>query len=297
MRTASILTFALAAAFAAAPGFTAERDFEKRVQADPNGTVEISNVAGAVNVTGWDRAEVEVTGHLGEDVERVDVTTAGTRITIKVVLPHMSSNDSDALLDVRVPKNAELNVSGVSADLKTSGLLGAQTLKTVSGEIRADLAGPMFEAKTVSGDMRLRGSSKVSNMRVETVSGNVVLDRGAGDIDATTVSGDLRLELDPARSVRMHTTSGDLTFQGSLDPAATLDADTISGDLNLRAGGKSGFAYEASTFSGDIGNCFGKSAQSTSKHGPGSRLDGSVGEGKARVRVKSMSGDVTLCDH
>ena len=74
----------------------------------------------------------------------------------------------------------------------------------------------MFEAKTVSGDMRLRGSSKVSNMRVETVSGNVVLDRGAGDIDATTVSGDLCLEIDPARSVRMPTTSGDLTFQGSL---------------------------------------------------------------------------------
>jgi DUF4097 and DUF4098 domain-containing protein YvlB len=145
--------------------------------------------------------------------------------------------------------------------------------------------------------MKLRGTSKVSNMRVETVSGDVLLERGAGDIEATTVSGDLRLELDPASSVRMRTTSGDLTFQGSLNPAATLDAETISGDLSLRAGGKSGFEYEAMSFSGDIENCFGKSAQSTSRHGPGSRLDGAVGEGKARVRVKSMSGDVTLCDH
>ena len=297
MRTVSILTFALAATLAAAQAYTADRDFEKRVQADPHGSVEISNVAGSVNVTGWDRSEVEVIGHLGEDVERVDVNTVGSRTTIKVVLPRMSSRDSDAVLEVHVPKNVELDVSGVHADLKTSGVLGSQSLSTVSGDIRADLAGPMFQAKTVSGDIKLRGSAKVSDMRVETVSGNVLLEHGAGDIDATTVSGDLRLEIDPARSVRMHTTSGDLTFQGSLDPAATFDAETISGDLSLRAGGKSGFAYEAMSFSGDIANCFGKSAQSTSQHGPGSRLDGSVGEGKARVRVKSMSGDVTLCDH
>ena len=65
----------------------------------------------------------------------------------------------------------------------------------------------------------------------------------------------------------------------------------------MRAGGKSGFEYEASTFSGDIENCFGQNAENTSRHGPGQPADGTVGEGKARVRVKSMSGDVTLCDH
>jgi DUF4097 and DUF4098 domain-containing protein YvlB len=297
MRTVSILTFAIAATLATAQAYTADRDFEKRVQADPNGSVEISNVAGSVNVTGWDRSEVEVIGHLDEDVERVDVTTVGTRTTIKVVLPRMSSSDSDAVLDVHVPKSSEINVSGVSANLKTSAMLGSQSLKTVSGDIRAELSGPMFQAKTVSGEMKLRGSGKVSNMRVETVSGDVLLERGAGDIEATTVSGALRLDLDPASSVRMRSTSGDLTFQGSLAPAATLDAETISGELNLRAGGKSGFEYEAMSFSGDIENCFGKSTESTSRHGPGSRLDGTVGEGKARVRVKSMSGDVTLCDH
>jgi DUF4097 and DUF4098 domain-containing protein YvlB len=297
MRNTSILVFALLATAVAAHGYSAERDFEKRVQADPNGSVEISNVAGRVSVTGWDRSEVEVTGHLGTGVERVDVTSVGSRTTIKVVVPRMSSRDGDAVLDVRVPKNAELDVTGVSADLRTSDMQSSQSLKTVSGDIRADVVAPRFQAKTVSGDIRLRGDAKVSDMRVETVSGDVLLERGAGDIEATTVSGDVRLEMDPARNVRLHTTSGDLTFSGMLEPAATLDAETISGDLSLRARASAGFEYQAMTFSGDLDNCFGQSAQSTSQHGPGSRLDGTVGDGKARVRVKSMSGDVTLCDH
>lgn len=297
MRTLSIVTFALLAAVVAARGHAADRDFAKTVQADPKGSVEISNVSGVVKVIAWDRSEVEVKARLESGVERVDVTTSGNRTIVKVVLPRMGSHDSEADLDVHVPKNSELEVTGVSADIQVSGMQSSQTLRTVSGDIRADLDGPLFQAKTVSGDMRLRGSSKAADMRVETVSGTVVLDRGAGDIEATTVSGDLRLEIEPARGVRMRTTSGDLSFEGTLEPAATLEAETVSGDAVLRVGGKSGFEYQAQSFSGDLENCFGQNAERTSRHGPGSRLDGTVGEGKARVRVKSMSGDVSVCDH
>jgi DUF4097 and DUF4098 domain-containing protein YvlB len=293
MRIASIITFALLAAAATAANAA---EFERKVQADPRGSVEISNVSGGITVTGWDRPEVEVKGHLGAAVERVDVSSAGGRTTIKVVLPRMSSRDSEAILNVRIPKQSELDVSAVSADLLTSGVLGAQRLKTVSGDIRAELANADFEGKTVSGDVRLRGSAKEADMRVQTVSGDVTLERGAGNMDATTVSGNLRLELDPARSVRMRTTSGDLSFRGTLEPTGTLEAETISGDATLSARAQEGYEYEASSFSGDLGNCFGNSAESTSRHGPGSRLMGATGAGKARVRVKSMSGDVTLCD-
>ncbi len=295
MRIVSTITCALFACAAAAQGHA--KEFAQRVQADPNGTVEISNVAGRVTVTSWDRSEVDVKGELGESVQRVEVTSSGSRTFVKVVLPSMGTHDGDADLDIQVPKSVNLDVSVVSADISVSGVQGSQTLKTVSGDIRSDLSTPRFQGKTVSGDIRLRGSSKPSDMHLETVSGDIVLDRGAGDVEATTVSGDLRLEIDPAHGVRMRTTSGDLSFSGLLEPSASLDAQTVSGDLTLRARSKDGFEYEANTFSGDLSNCFGVSSQRTSTFGPGSRLDGKVGEGKAQVHVKSMSGDVTLCDH
>ena len=175
-----------------------------------------------------------------------------------------------------------------------SGCTGAQRLKTVSGDIRADLGGPTVRgqdgerrhapARQLEGGGHARGDGER----------DVVLDRGAGDIEATTVSGDLRLEIDPARGVRMRTTSGDLSFAGTLEPAATLEAETVSGDARTaRCARKIRLRVRGASFSGDIENCFGKKAEKTSRHGPGSRLMASVGEGKARVRVKSMSGDVS----
>jgi len=264
--------------------------FDRSVAADPRGVVEISNVAGKLKVIGWDKPEVAVHAVLGAGVDRVDVSTSKGRTVVKVVLPSMSLRDGDADLEVHVPNMSEVQAGAVSADL------GAQRLKTVSGDLRAELANADFEAKTVSGELKLRGSGQPADMRVSTVSGDITLERGAGDLEATSVSGDIHLEMDPARGVRLHSTSGDLMFRGSVTADATVEAETVSGDVTLRSRAQNGFEYDVSSFSGDIGNCFGKDAEQTSRHGPGTRLSGSVGEGKARMRVKSMSGDVQICD-
>ena len=277
----------------AASGIT----FDRTIPADLSGVVEISNVSGKLTVIGWDKAEVAVHAVMDSTVTKVDVTSTKGRTVVKVVLPRMSMHDGDVDLEVRVPKQSEVQAGAVSADLETSRLLGPQHLKTVSGDLRADVSTVEFEAKTVSGDMRLRGSGgKTGDFRISTVSGDITLDRGAGDVEATSVSGDVRLDLDPAADVRMRSTSGDLSLRGSFAENASLEAETVSGDVTMRSKAAGGFEYEASTFSGDIGNCFGKEAEAVSAHGPGSRLNGTTGNGKGRLRVKSMSGDLDICD-
>ena len=273
----------------------ADRDFERRLAADPRGSVKVSNVAGTVSVTGWDRAEVEVKARLYGSVERVDVSSDNGRISIRVVQPRSSIRVGEADLEIRVPLQSDLDVSAVSADVETTRLTGPQRLSTVSGDIRAEL-GKDFEGKTVSGDMWLKGSSQPGELRVSSVSGDITLERGAGELEATTVSGDLLLDVALASTVRTRTTSGDLSLRGSMVRDGSVEAETISGDVTVRVRPQAGFEYEATSFSGDIGNCFGKHSQSTNAHGPGSRLVGTAGEGRGRVRVKSMSGDVAICD-
>src|SRR5689334_20124934 len=88
---------------------------DRKVPADANGEVVITNVSGTVDVRGWDRNEVQVTGTLGEGVDRVDVETSGGRTVVKVVLPHRGAHDGDADIEVQVPKNSSIDVSAVSA--------------------------------------------------------------------------------------------------------------------------------------------------------------------------------------
>src|SRR5215831_12821439 len=80
---------------------SSDRDYDRTVAAQPQGVVDISNVAGRIEVRGWDRAEVSVHGELEEGVERVDVSSEGGRTIIKVVLPHNSGRHGEAQLKVQ----------------------------------------------------------------------------------------------------------------------------------------------------------------------------------------------------
>jgi len=86
-------------------------------------------------------------------------------------------------------------------------------------------------------------------------------------------------------------------FEGKLTKGAYLYAESVSGDLTVRAATEGSMDYEVSTFSGDITNCMGKEAERVSKYGPGRRLNGTrgaPGSDEAKVRLKTMSGDVEL---
>jgi len=296
MRIACGMSMALFVLGTSAVGFAAEeRTFDKTVAAQPHGVVDISNVAGEVQVSGWDRQEVSIHGELGAQVERVDVSSDGGRTSIKVVLPNHTNGHGEAELRIQVPRDSEVDVSAVSADIKINGVQGVERLNSVSGDVTGELGGADAEVKTVSGEIRLKGHGAAARLHVNSVSGDVRIEHGAGDFEGTTVSGTLGVTLDSARSIQARTTSGDVRLEAKLARGANVEATSVSGDVSLRGSAEDGYSYEVSSFSGDISNCFDVQAEH-GKYMPGSRLQGSRGQGSGHVRIKTMSGDVQLCD-
>jgi DUF4097 and DUF4098 domain-containing protein YvlB len=288
-------------ASAAVFGSDAPGTFEREVAAPARGVVEISSTTGTVDVSAWDRAAVAVKAELASDVDRVEVTSSGDHTVVRVIQHHSglsfsSSGHEETHLRVQVPKDSEVDVSTVSANMTSTGVLGAQRLKSVSGDITADIGPSDIEAKSVSGSLKLRGKGQPARLHISTVSGDLELKHAAGDLEATTVSGEATVELDPAHSVRLRSTSGDIHFEGRLTRGADFDGQTVSGDLKVRAGFEDGLTFEAATVTGDINDCFNVEAEHSSKYGPGHKLNGARGGGSAHVRLKSMSGEIDLCD-
>ena len=269
---------------------------DRKVAADANGEVVISNVSGTIDVRGWDRNEVQVTGHLDDGVERVDVESANGRTVIKVVLPRGNSHDGDAVIEVQVPKMSSVEVAAVSADVSSRGVQGAQRLKSVSGDITAEIAGDDSEVRSVSGDLTVRGSGKPISLRVSSVSGGLDLTNGAGKLDVVTVSGDAQVEMGETSELRGRTTSGDLKLRARLTRDARVDMESVSGDVTLRLAAPGGISTEIESFSGDITGCLANAVERVSKYGPGKRLNIRTVEAGARVRAKTLSGDIEICD-
>lgn len=281
-----------------APGMAAadSDSIDRKVAAEANGEVVISNVSGTVDVRGWDRNEVQVTGTLGRSVERVDVSSSGGRTVVKVILPHRGARDGSAEIEIQVPKNSSVEVSAVSADISSRGVLGTQRLTTVSGEVTADISGNDSSVRSVSGDVSVRGVGKPSSLRASSVSGSIDVTNIGGKIEVVTVSGDARVHASETNEIRGRTTSGSLELQGKLTKDGRVDVEGVSGDLTLRLSAPNGLAAEIESFSGDIEGCLAKGVERMSKYGPGTRLSIRTVENGARVRAKTLSGDIEFCD-
>jgi hypothetical protein len=278
----------------ALPALAAARSFSDHKPADPRGTVEIINVSGSIEVTTWDQAEVAVSGTIGERVERVDVTSAGSRVTVRVVLPSgsMHHHEGDANLKIQVPRHSALEASLVSADLHVTGVDGDENLQSVSGDISGE-AGGSLQVSTVSGNVQLAAPNARST-RVKTISGDARLEGSAGEVSFESVSGDANLKLGALQHSHFETVSGDLNIAGALENGGQLDASSVSGDVHLKFAAVPEADVDLQTLSGAIDNCFGPKPVEQ-QYGPGSRLSFRSGQGGGHVHVDTKSGNIGLC--
>jgi DUF4097 and DUF4098 domain-containing protein YvlB len=273
----------------------AGRGIEERRAADPQGEVEIITVTGKVEIDGWDRNEVEVTGTAGDDVERVDVSSTGNRTSIHVVghSVHGWGSDAGPQLVVHVPAKSAVTASLVSADVKVNGVLGALSLRTVSGNVSGAVGGDL-RANTVSGDVKLTATA-AKLIEVRTISGDIRLTGGGGQVDVTTVSGTAILEFAEVTRARFKSISGDISTSLALAPDGQIEGESVSGGLRFQFASAPTAEFDVQAFSGDIKNCFGPKPVE-SQYGSGSRLQFKNGEGgHGSVRVNTKSGDVQLC--
>jgi len=281
---------------AVAAGTAHAEEVTKSGPADPKGDVDIVNVAGTVEVVGWDRSEIQIHADLGSNVERLDFKTEGARTLIKVVLPRMGGSSGSSDLIVKIPRDSSLNVNTVSADQRIQGVRGVQRLQAVSGGIETEFGSGDLEVKTVSGDIVARGLDGKGSVRATSVSGDVQLDKVGPELDLNTVSGDMNVRVaDRLDRARIKTTNGTLDLTAALGKEARIDAEAINGDMRFTFKGDIDAEFDIETFNGDIDNCFGPKAQRAREYGPGNELRFTQGKGAGRVRVKTLNGAVGIC--
>ena len=273
-------------------------DQKRAVDADAR--IDVSNIKGAVTVTGWDRPEVQITGTLGDGAKALLVEGGGAHLTIKVQAPDKQgwfswgadSRMGDTLLDIKVPNAAEMSIEVVSADVTLSGVAGRRlAVESVSGNLRLDSGAREVEVDSVSGDVDVAGNN-ATHSSIESVSGNIRARGLGGEMSFETVSGDIDAEGAAYRELSAGTVSGDINLRGAAGDGVRVEVESMSGDVHLYLPAEVSARLSASSFSGRIRSDFGDVTEPD--HGPGSSLETSAGSGSGNVRIETFSGNIDI---
>lgn len=278
----------------------ADKRIAERLPTTADGVVEVSNVAGSIELVGWRRNEVEVEGAFGDGVERVEFTSERgvTRVRVHLIRQDDrrggTKSDGEARLVIRVPQASRLRVSTVSASVRGIGLDGPIELRSVSGDVTA--AGSYTEAdlQSVSGVVQVHSSGRNARITVGSISGLVQIDGMNGELTGNTVSGTVRVTSPDIRRASLKSVSGDVIFEGPLADNGIYEIEAISGTARLMIEGRVDARFELHTFNGSIRNAFGPEPERTSRYAPGQALSFAEGQGGAQVSMRSISGTLHL---
>lgn len=266
-------------------------EIDKTLDMSNDGLVQVENMVGIIEFSGWDRSEVQIRGEAGDDVEEVEITSTATGVKIRVHNRSGKRNIEGTNLYLRIPQSASIEADSVSADITVSDNLGERILlNTVSGDLEIDASPELLEMHSVSGDVEFRGTASRSS--AETVSGEIALVGPSGEISINTVSGDVSLEAGEVSRGRFESVSGDMTLTLSLGDGGRLSCDSMSGDVKLRLPASQQAEFTAQSYSGGINSEFGSSTR-VSK-GPGQMLRHKEGDNGAEIRLETFSGDVYI---
>jgi DUF4097 and DUF4098 domain-containing protein YvlB len=262
-----------------------------------DGYVEVDNVRGSVVVTGWDQAQVKLSGSLGAD-SKLEISGDERHLALRVTGTRTgwfggNGPDHDSDLVLSVPRGVALKVGVVSADATVSGVAGKSLdVDGVSGKLRLASDAPDIDVNCVSGDVTFAATqaNAAAHAHLQTVSGNIDASRLGGRVKLETVSGDITLESSQVQELETGTVSGDARLK--LVPAARahLTLESMSGDIRLQLPATLSAHVEAKTFSGNVSSDYGKVQHQ--EHGPGSSLDARVGDGDAQINAQSFSGNI-----
>jgi len=279
-----------------ASGSAAADEISKILDADPNAEIKVFNTAGEIEIEGWSKNQVEVEADLGSSVEELIFRSDGDDVLIEVKVPKRGSRSIVSDLVIKVPMGASLNIDGVSADIVVEGVRGRQDLQTVSGDIETVVFDNDLVAETVSGDIVAEGNDEPMRTKANTVSGEIEIRNFDGEIEISAVSGDLAIYDSRFEDVNAQTVNGDIEYNAGLYGESRMHLETVNGEVDVNLDDEVSAKIDVETFNGNIRNCFGPEPQRTSKYAPGRELKFTSGDGGGRVVIRTLNGDVSICN-
>lgn len=296
--------------------------FERELEVSPGGELLLKNFSGEITVKSWEKPAVRIQAtkyargrteeEARENARRIGIDVRQDEHTLRIdtkipFLGHAQAMGGRVDYQISIPQRFNLKLQSMSGDVKTKGVHGNVKIDTKSGDVRVQEIQGDVEVACLSGNVimeNITGNSTVKslsgdvagkdiagdNTKLNLHSGDVDLTRLQGNLVLASLSGDVHLVDMDCGKVEVDSKSGDVDIAGGVKPEGDYLLKTLSGNLKMRIPRDASVRIEALSRSGHISYTLPLKIEKKSSH----ELHGILGEGKARIKLITLSGDISL---
>jgi DUF4097 and DUF4098 domain-containing protein YvlB len=275
-------------------------DFHYSYSLQPGGQLDLTNINGSVEISGWDRDSIDVSGtkYASEPAAlndmKVNVSASGDRATIATDMPKTYWHGSRGVrFHVRVPRKIRLErAETTNGSVTVEDLEGGGRIRSSNGKLSlARLTGD-YDVLTTNGSIQIEDCNGLE--KAETTNGGIRGRLKQGAIQAQSTNGTLDLTVEkPAESrpMRLSTTNGSLTLALAEFHSNPINAESSHGSVTLRLPSDTNANLEAETSMASISNDLSlSSVEERSKRA----LRGRLGNGGPSISASTSMGAIRI---
>lgn len=277
-----------------------KEDFHYSYAFPAGGRLDFSNRNGSVQIAGWDRNEIDVSGTKSaashDDLARIkiNVDVHGNAALVSADFPEGGFGRSyGAQFVIRVPRRTLLSqAQTTNGSISAEDLEGGGRLSSTNGRIFLARDEGDYDGHTSNATIEFEECT--GNLRAVTTNGAVRgrLKSGSADLHSTNGSIDVTL-VDPPNggTVRASTTNGSVTLALAAYHANPINVESTNGSVTLRLPADADAHLDAHTNVGRVNYDFTVNGSvSSSKHS----LSGNLGGGGPPIIVHTTVGGIHI---
>lgn len=226
----------------------------KTFKIEPGKFLTLSTESGYVEITPWNRNEIEVKIYGNENAkEKYDFYFDADNQSVKIQGERKKKWNFFSNLrlkyEIKVPAKFNLKISTAGGDIKVGGVDGEISLNTSGGDIWTDRVSGSLKLNTSGGDIKI--FSDDASIDAKTSGGDITLEYTGKNkgIELRTSGGDIDINLpsDFNAKVELSTSGGNVSCNFKLNNIEKMSRTKIFGDIN-----NGGNKLIATTSGGDI---------------------------------------------
>ncbi len=281
-----------------------KEDFRYSYELRPNGRVSVEGFNGSIEITSWERNEIEITGTKyasSDDILReikVDITNSPDAVTLRAYRPKTDSGwwgkgGAGVKMTLRVPKKVQLErVASSNGGIRVEAIDGNARLVTSNGTIRVAYLNGSLDASTSNGKLDLADIN--GGMMLRTSNGSIQAENVKGSFEASTSNGAIRARLGsvpPATPIRANSSNGSIELVLDAYNNNEVRASTSNSGITLKLPGQVNADLRAVTSNSNVTSDLDVAVRGTISK---SRLEGRIGGGGALINLTSSNGSIRI---